>query len=429
MRALNRIRVRGFSMIELMVAMLIGLIGMIIIFQVFEVSEGIKRTTTSGGDAQQNGAVALFVIERDLRSAGMGFNETPFAGCELIGFDSKRSATGTPPDFPPISGAFPLGSNILLVPARIVSTGAATDPDQLTIFYGSKHNVTNATTLSAIMTLPLATPPTLTVKNAYGYRPGDLIVLQDPAAVPAKKCSIMEVTRAPSPAYSLVDYADNGGSYQTVNPVDTVTTRFNKPGGLGVIYDGKDAGVTRVYNLGNVHQPKGAPELPVHNTYSIVNRSLQVTSLFVATDAPASPLVSTVADNIVHLRALYGIDDGPLDASGRGDGIIERFIDAATFDAIGRPWLNVLAVRVTLVARSAFAEKPSEGAAGCDATTDGTEVPPGPDRRPRWTPPGAVGAVVPQVPFNLTADPDWKCFRYRVFETTVPLRNWIWRSS
>jgi len=32
---------RGFSLIEVMVAMLIGLIGMVIIFQVFQVSEGI----------------------------------------------------------------------------------------------------------------------------------------------------------------------------------------------------------------------------------------------------------------------------------------------------------------------------------------------------------------------------------------------------
>jgi type IV pilus assembly protein PilW len=420
MRPVENVSVRGFSMIELMVAMLIGLIGMIIIFQVFEVSEGIKRTTTSGGDAQQNGAVALFVIERDLRSAGNGFNETPMAGCEIIGFDSKRGAT---PDFPPV------GTTMLLVPARITSTGVATDPDQLTLFYGSNPKVVNATTLTSIMTLPLASPPTLTLKNAYGYRPGDLIVLQDPAAVPAKKCSVVEVTRAPSPAYSLVDYADNGGNYQTVDPVDTVVTRFNKPGGMGVIYNGTGAGVTRVYNMGNIHQPKGAPDLPVHNTYAIVNRSLTVTSLFVATDAPASPQVSTVADNIVHLRALYGVDDGPYDANGQGDGILERFVDVATFNAIGQPWRHVLAVRVTLVARSALAEKPSEGASGCDATTDGTEVPPGPDRRPKWTPPGAVGVPVPQVAFNLTADPDWKCYRYRVFETTVPLRNWIWRSS
>src|SRR6202795_1328786 len=88
---------RGFSMVELLVAMLIGLIGMIIIFQVFEVSEGIKRTTTSGGDAQQNGVIALYTMERDFKNAGMGFNDTTFVGCNIVGYDTKR----TTPDFPP----------------------------------------------------------------------------------------------------------------------------------------------------------------------------------------------------------------------------------------------------------------------------------------------------------------------------------------
>jgi len=78
-------------MVELMVAMLIGLIGMIIIFQVFEVSEGIKRTTTSGGDAHRNGAIALYVMEHDLRNAGMGFNDVSYAGCKIVAYDSQRA--------------------------------------------------------------------------------------------------------------------------------------------------------------------------------------------------------------------------------------------------------------------------------------------------------------------------------------------------
>ncbi len=50
---------QGFSLVEILVAMVISLLGILIIFQVFEVSEAIKRTTTSGGDAQQNGLLAM----------------------------------------------------------------------------------------------------------------------------------------------------------------------------------------------------------------------------------------------------------------------------------------------------------------------------------------------------------------------------------
>src|SRR6267378_3835863 len=92
----HRVSERGFSMVELLVAMLIGLIGMIIIFQVFQVSEGIKRSTTSGGDAQQNGVIALYSIERDFKNAGMGFNDTTFVGCNIIGWDRDRAT----PNFP-----------------------------------------------------------------------------------------------------------------------------------------------------------------------------------------------------------------------------------------------------------------------------------------------------------------------------------------
>src|SRR2546430_8649133 len=96
----HRVFERGFSMVELLVAMLIGLIGMIIIFQVFEVSEGIKRTTTSGGDAQQNGVIALYTMERGFKDAGMGIKDTGFVGCHIIGYDNKRAT----PHFPPAGG-------------------------------------------------------------------------------------------------------------------------------------------------------------------------------------------------------------------------------------------------------------------------------------------------------------------------------------
>jgi hypothetical protein len=62
----------GFSIIDIMVGMVIALLGMIIIFQVFSISESIKRTTTSGGDALQNGTSALFILENSLKQAGYG---------------------------------------------------------------------------------------------------------------------------------------------------------------------------------------------------------------------------------------------------------------------------------------------------------------------------------------------------------------------
>ncbi len=77
---------RGFTLVELMVGVLIGLIGTVVIFQVFAVSESQKRTTTGGSDAQQNGVFGLFQIERDMRMAGYGLNYMALLGCPINGW-------------------------------------------------------------------------------------------------------------------------------------------------------------------------------------------------------------------------------------------------------------------------------------------------------------------------------------------------------
>jgi len=63
---------RGFSLIEIMVGVVIGMIAMLVIYQVFAAAEGLKRNTTSGGDAQQNGLLASFMLGVELANASNG---------------------------------------------------------------------------------------------------------------------------------------------------------------------------------------------------------------------------------------------------------------------------------------------------------------------------------------------------------------------
>ena len=380
---------RGFSMVELMVAMVISLIGVIIIFQVFETSEGVRRTSTSGGDAQQNGAVALYFMERDLRNAGMGINDTIYYApvCNMIGSDSSR----TTPNLPPM----------ILAPAFIAAGANAQTPDQLSVFYGSQNQIANSTTLVANMVLP--TSP-LTVQTRFGFRPGDLVLLLEPGS--GKNCAFMEVTSLPAAPSNQINH--DPGTYTLAAGLVSVSARFNPAAGTGVTYGGANtASVARVFNLGNLHDDLNFPAsqnvtLPVYNLYSIAaNNTLTVSNAFVISGGV--PAVNSVADNIVHMRADYGVDDGPAN-----DGILDRYISATP------NWSQVIAIRIAVVARSALAEKPAGGGATCNTTT----VP------PTWS--GDTGGARS---FDLSADPDWKCYRYRMFETTVPLRNWIWKSS
>ena len=406
-RALPRRTLRGFSLVELMVAMVIGLVGTVIIFQVFEVSEGIRRTTSAGGDAQQNGAIALYSMEADLRNAGMGFNDTSYAGCSIAGYDATRTG-----------GNFPIApATMLMVPVRITSGGSDTVADSFDVFYGSQNMVGNSTTLYANMG---GATSDLTLVNTFGFRTGDIILLMQPGS--ASTCNLMEVTGLPGS--NVVKHAT--GAYTLTWSSNTqVNARFNPSAGLGITYTGANtANATRVFNLGNLYPDvgSGASTVPVYNNYAISSNALTQTTQFMVDASTSAPKLNTVGDNIVHMRALYGLDDGVDNGTVTynttflaGDGIVDRYVDGSTTPN----WQRVIAVRVAVVARGALAEKPSSGTV-CDTTTTA----------PTWS--GSAWAVSPfnlMTKLDVSSDANWQCYRYKVFETTIPLRNWIWKSS
>jgi len=107
-------RASGFSLVEIMVAMVIGLIGILVIFQVFSVSESYRRTATGGGDAQQAGAVALYVLEHEMRQAGWGFNSQNAIGCNVQAYDKTQGvlAAYTLVPLRPRPGAIQVGERL-----------------------------------------------------------------------------------------------------------------------------------------------------------------------------------------------------------------------------------------------------------------------------------------------------------------------------
>lgn len=105
---------------------------------------------------------------------------------------------------------------------------------------------------------------------------------------------------------------------------------------------------------------------------------------------------------IVNLQAQYGI------SASTSSNRITQWVDAtgtwgapSTFDRN-----HIKAVRIAVVARDAKKE-PNEVTNAVTAWSD-----------PKH------GSSAPTI--NLSADPDWKKYRYRVFETIIPLRNVIW---
>jgi len=94
-RALRRSTQRGVTLVEMMVGMLVGLFAVMFISQVLLTSESQKRTTTGGSDAQVNGALALYTMQRDLQMAGYGIASSPTViGCPVSARFNSTSPTG-----------------------------------------------------------------------------------------------------------------------------------------------------------------------------------------------------------------------------------------------------------------------------------------------------------------------------------------------
>lgn len=348
----------GFSLVEIMVGMVVGLLGIIVIYQVFAVSEGYKRTTTSGGDAQQNGALGLYTIERDLRMAGYGINNTSVLGCTVLAYNANRVPTNFNFTMAPVVIAQGADNNA-------ITGDGGVNTDTITVTYGNSNGMMAPAAITQTMPSPAAV---FKVDNRYGFTVGDLVIAAEPGAVPPKNCTLAQIDNLP------------GTPGQTDNVIHNPSVSYNPAGGLGVTYD---ANLSKLFDVGAV---------PVNNVYSVQNGQLMLQPFITAN--PATPIV----DGIVQLQAQYGRDTN-------ADGIVDIW-DANTPPANGATWAQILAVRLALVARSSQPEKPDPTTGVCNTTTVA----------PTW----AGGTL------NLSSDPNWRCYRYKVFQTTVPLRNMIW---
>lgn len=361
----TRARRAGFGLVEIMIAMVIGLLGIIVISQTMAVGEGYKRTATSGSDAQQNGAMALFSLERDLRMAGYGVNNVALLGCTVLVYDQG----------PPVREF-----NFVMAPAVIVD-GAGGTPDSILVTFGNSDLLSTPVELVQNMAGPTAF---YKVGTRYGFNPGELVI----AAENGKNCSLAQVTGLPIAAAETDRVLHDSGNYTDLNGA-IVAARYNKLAGLGVSYNAFDytAGTGgRLFNIGL------APSL---NLYSVQNGQLVVAAMLQG--AAAIP----VADGVVQIQAQYGKD------TVGNDGVVDTWEATMPVVPTAADWAQVLAMRLAVVARSALREKANPTTGLCDITT----------ALPIW-----LGGVL-----DVSADPNWQCYRYRVFETTVPLRNMIWR--
>ena len=370
-------RQSGLSLVELMVGMLVGLIGIIIISHLYVTNEQYKRSTTGAGAAQVNGAIALYTVERDLRMAGYGINNTNALGCTCnTGIDPNCSPlqyyfNGTYSS-PPAGPGSPLRT-LQVAPVVIVKT--PNQPDSITLLYGSDNERSTPTRLLQTMSPPAYD---FIADGSGGFDNNAMVVVTQGAS-----CALAQITVG-------------GDNSQLLHPAGTYNPANN--GSLPIF--ARDASV---FNLGIT---------PIWRTYTIANDKLVATEVLPPQGGAGG---QQLVDDIVDMQALYGKDTSVVVGGDRNvdvyDGVTPNTADG---------WQRVLAVRIAVLARSQNYEKPN--AAGvCQATTSALTVPPG--NAPIWS-----GGAFPALEAALaTPGNEAGCYKYRVFETVVPLRNMIWR--
>lgn len=342
----------GFSLVELMVGLVVGLLATLVIMQVFSNFEGSKRTTSGNSDAQTSGSIALMSIQRDVQNAGYGI-PVPNTDKANNPLNCTIFANYDPP-INPITGNDPPPTN--LFPLVITNGGTATASDTITIRYST--NAVGGVPSLVVSPANATAAVGMVVENNIGCSDNDIALL-----VTGTQCGMTSV-------------ADANGTPNTVRNIRLTAL----PAGIW----GTGAKLTCMGNWQNY-------------TYTVVNNEL------LRNGVPIIP-------DVVNMQAQYGISATP------DSNIVTQWVNATGIWAAAAgatpttPTVTnrnrIKAIRIAVVVRNGLLEK--------GIVTTAAPV--------AWTPIGASAAPA----INLSNTPDWNRYRYRVFETIIPIRNMLW---
>jgi type IV pilus assembly protein PilW len=385
------------TLVELLVAMTIGLAVTLVVTTLLVVSENHKRTTTSTNDAEQTGNYAFYALDRALRDAGSGIaqsglsgNDTGVLGCELnvAGFLPRSSPFPTP-----FAGFLPTApASLRVAPVLIAQAQSDGGSDVLVVMGGSgaaggvSRPITGVGDVSSLV-----------LENTVGFvGADDLALVSQPGTT---DCLLEQVASASGSTLTL----KTNGVYYTKNGTAT---------GLATLAASLSAYVTPLGNAqaNNVqYQLFGVGTDNVLYSYDLLQNQLKVQSSGNDTSQP-------LADQVVSLNAIYGVQTTTT------PGVLDHWVapnaaagyDIATVMGSEAKMESIIAVHVALLVRGEYYDKNVNNVEGLptqvtlfNGYTDGS---------------GNSLATTVSLKNPTTNVPN---YRYRLFEFTVPLRNMI----
>lgn len=390
MTHMRHVHQRGVTLIELMVAVIIGLVVTLAVTSLLIFSESSKRTTTATNDMGQTGAYAAYVLDRAVRGAGSGFTQSwSLAGA----FGCRLNATlpGTPnlprgTAFPaPFATAFLGGAsgsaNLRVAPVLIGKSQSDAGSDVLVVMGGTASS-------GDVPRLILSSGKSnniLRLDSTTGLAEGDLGLV---SASGTTDCLLEQV-------HASTAFADTSGN----DALPLGGTYYTASGSTTSLATLAASGSAYFTPLGNVNA--GNTQFQMFGVGS--NNTLYSYDLLMSNGTDAS---QAIADGVAEMHALYGLDTN-------ADGVLDTWVDPgaagydiATLMATPAKARQVVAVRIALVLRSANYEK--ENANG--------ELPS----------PASLTLfkdLATSLQQTISFSTSEQHFRHRVVESTIPLRN------
>lgn len=391
------------TLVELLVAMLIGLGVTLAITTLLISGESHKRITTSTNDAEQTGAYVTHALDGALRGAGSAIAQSNNSVSGLLG--CKLNAAGLFPRAgafpPPFSTGFLSGAtaNLRVAPLLIAkgqsdvnANGARSDVLMVMGGSGSAGGVSRQITNGGNST-------SVTLDSSVGFVNNDLLLVSQNGVV---DCLLEQVSPAPVATNPTLNLASTA-TYYTQNGTTTNLQTLAGSTSSYVTPIGNAAANNLQFELFGV----GANR--VLYSYDL----LQNTRLVQGSGGDVS---QPIADGVDQMYAIYGIDTN---ADGKQETWADPGVapyDIASVMANPATMLTIVSVRVALVLRGEYYDKNNDN--------KGQPV----------TPPtltlfsglsDSTGAPVAGLQKTINLNAVDQHYRYRVFEFTVPLRNMI----
>jgi type IV pilus assembly protein PilW len=432
----------GFSLVELMIGLTLGLIAAAAIFASLSAFEKQRRTIGSGADMQQNGLLALYAIEQDTRDAGYGLIDTTSKPgnlpCSTINaylptlyasaVPAASSVWAVTPDA--ATGAASVGSSFNSSPVIISDGTGSNGSDTITIHsFGSDTGgiVTGgqAAVLAGNAILQSQSPlqagainvGPISVDTELTFHKNDFILIADSGS-----CGLLQVTGSSAGNLNTQEVDNPAGTPTSIVQSDTYNTstlasviNLGQPassvlGNACPLATKTASGANRVGNPSSDAAFARACSAPLFGSslYQVDDNH----DLVLSKDGTAP---TAIASGIVDIQAQYGVSDAGsqavtcwTDAAGTGCNISAGNWSAPVYADV----IRIKAIRVAIVARSAKKES-------CDTTTADPIT---------WTQPATnpASSAAPLISLSTSVGNDWQCYRYKVYQTIVPLRNVIW---